>query len=326
MKRDKSWISAISHDLLGDDLALRRHLEQPLSRWLYRVMGVVGAVASVAGLILASVQLTKRISPSSIIIGLACVVVLILIGLVYYHRRALLDARLRWLRTADPALVYAVLARTFGAARDTYHKMVTIAADGSAELDQSYDLRAVTIGKIESVEQQIILAYHPDESASEKLILPTVHVKGRKVTVERLPGSGGRVALISYRFDSPVRPSQGPVHIEIKQMREPPGTYAPTRDRLSRWQEYEYSSVMPHWPCNNLKLEIRFAEQNAPTNAEFDVWFGDIRKRHEPEYRRLSADSPFDFDRDPSGGGQAVLTVPFPVPGVTYAIRWHPPA
>jgi hypothetical protein len=307
------------------DSELKRFIQLPAVRITFDLIGLLGALASIVALYLVIREGASSAWNPLLLLCLALAVLLLVTTiLLHYQRAAVRTARLRWLREADRALVYSLMARAVGVTRDTFERVLTLRPDGSAQADFSYTVRAVG-QRVDFVEQQTTLPTNPDDKAADSITAPTFYVRDRQHRIERHQMPAGRTLVYKIYF-IPALTKGNKVHVEGKGMLMPERSYALRRSDLPSGQTFDYSAVRPAYPSDRFRIEIRFPTGFAPDRAYFDVWIGDGRTRHEDEYTRIRAASGFEYTGDLGTYATAILDVEYPVPGLHYLVCWEPRA
>jgi hypothetical protein len=105
----------------------------------------------------------------------------------------------------------------------------------------------------------------------------------------------------------------------------PPKVFALTLTELQDKQEpYEFSKVTVNYPMSHLGIKFMFPSNYFPTDALFDVWYGDARVRHFREYGRVS-EACFRKDVADRRRFYMELSIPYPILGLSYLLHWIPP-
>jgi hypothetical protein len=88
-------------------------------------------------------------------------------------------------------------------------------------------------------------------------------------------------------------------------------------------ERFEYTYTRISYPTDHLVIKIVFPPDFIPDEPAFDVWYGEGRVRHEREYGRIA---PGFLSRwDSNKRLYLRLEVEYPLLGLTYLLRWHPP-
>lgn len=299
-------------------------LAKKLDRTLH-VAILLSEVISV-GVILVSVLLHLGGTPTVwqfISAALAAVLIVALVFLDHF-RKLVVRQELRWLITASPKIVYEIMARACGIARDDYVKTLTIRTDGSATNINEYTIRAVT-QEVNWVDQQTTLPDYDDPEGGKliNLITPCIVRAGRTVEIQRLPGPGGRSVVYKILFRPPIAKGDSfrlaGMHSELPKM-----TYRMNLADLGQ-MDCEWTALKVQYPSNRLEMQVRFADGYEPDGPRFAVWYGDAKLEHVGETRRIDAKGWFHFaPRSDVSPAQMSLIVEYPIPGLRYVIKWRP--
>ena len=107
--------------------------------------------------------------------------------------------------------------------------------------------------------------------------------------------------------------------------KSPDTAYAMTKKELKeRKMQYEYYGIEIRYPTEELNTTLLFPKDFSPLNLTHDVWIGGLRYRHSGEYTRIELNDFFESSIKEDGTTFGRLVVPYPIQGLTYAIRWVP--
>ncbi len=108
----------------------------------------------------------------------------------------------------------------------------------------------------------------------------------------------------------------------------PKGTMAMTHEELTkRGERWEYYYLRCTFPTEELKLVVYLPNNFRPHRNEFDVWFAPgAQVKHQKEcHRILDAKQKLFNPCWENDSFKLELTVPYPIQGLTYALKWFPP-
>jgi hypothetical protein len=108
----------------------------------------------------------------------------------------------------------------------------------------------------------------------------------------------------------------------------PPGSFAMTlADMQARGLEWEFFYIRATWPIEKLMVSVTLPPGFVPGEMSYDAWYGARAKvRHSGEYRRIGEANLWVASRNRKTDQiQGQLVVPYPVQGLHYVIKWHPP-
>ena len=305
------------------DFDAREYVETKFVGRVLLGLGIAGSIASIVGVVVPGIRIIRQVAdPWAIATLVASILLAATIAFGVYQRRALTDVRLRWLRSADPTIIYSMMAKAIGMTRDQYTKIVTIHETGAADLEFGFTIRAVT-RQVHWVEQKATLPDHFNANAASEVSLTGGHDEKHIVRPERVGPPGGRTALYRLHIEPCLQTGES-TRLEGIRMTEPAGTFAQSKRDMRG--NNEYTAVMTQYPCDELRLEVRFDAGTAPGAGDvgYDVWFGEAKMPHAEEHRRIQEIGAFEFHPRAGQSATAVLRVPYPLPELRYAVVWFP--
>jgi hypothetical protein len=215
-------------------------------------------------------------------------------------------------------IAYILYSKIYGMSYESLIVDCTIRHDGSAIFQRKIDLSANL--PIQEMDHYMLLPEASLKGEALELVEITPPGPFRKLTPTVTALSSGRMALTVS-----IQPSMSPgdhIRYQVKE-KSPPSLYAVT-GLEERKVEYDYFAWDISRPTKRLEINIFFPEDVQPVDSELDVWYavGQSRSRHDPEYKRVR-----DYLHGRQEGVHYTLgaTVPYPVLGLSYVIKWSPP-
>ncbi len=215
--------------------------------------------------------------------------------------------------------VYASYAEVFGLTHENLVIRGTLHDDGSMTVMRQSKLVAHSAG-ISAVDQYLLSDASQGTIEVNKVECPSSPF--RKLSQRVLKATADSLALV-IDIAPPLMEGES-IEIPIPE-KTPPGAISTTyQEMMSRKKSHDYECF--HWditrPTDHLEIKILIPTNLASEHAEPDVWYGPSRIRCVKEFRRISAS--FKEDRAGTEYKELSLNIPFPVPGLRYAIKWIP--
>lgn len=308
-------------------------------------MTIVSPLVAIVTFVMAFVGAQSQLSTWLWVTGVVSICATIVFGVIFVKRHDDLEL--------DHASYYEVTAQACGLAKDRIVREVQVEPDGGASSTYVFDIRSVG-REVRSLKHYYEIPLPPSAepnsdgidllrsdgnpvpNGEQAVIEGTANGKPYRL-VQKLDSRGKHDVLYSLRIEPPLPPDQA-LHLHRPFEYHTKNTFfltpeqlleaTPEEDRVSD-RMYDFTSVILEYPASSLSITIRFPRGWVPRDCDFDVWQGNGqgRVRHLPEYQYLGERRKQVFQHISEKGGALRglrLTVPYPLFGLTYAIRWSP--
>jgi hypothetical protein len=252
------------------------------------------------------------------LIGLSAFLLICLVVYTYRLHTTIIGTR---------ALHYELTSRAHLIALDNRTLTCVVDSSGGAIIHSLMTIRTAGSEPLERFELLHRLPDHPDRTAQSRIrpLRVSVPADGHTVSFSRDPSGNPTVTIVE--INPPLGPEKS---IDLKQsipMEVPDSSIAMTEDesrgRKANHDPIEYFSFEVRYPCNRLKLLVRFPPGFVPREPSYDVWYGNARVRHENEWRYIRGhyNQAFHVERDPeSDAWELCLVEDYPLLATNYAV------
>jgi hypothetical protein len=216
-------------------------------------------------------------------------------------------------------VAYVFNSQLYGMAYEELITHCTIHKDGSAGFRREVELVAHSV--VSKIELYMLLPEATPTGDDQLELAGAVSLTHfRKLTSEVNRLSSGQMSLtvsISPELNSGQR-----LRYQVVE-KSSPGLYAVT-GREERKMPYDYFAWDITRPTKKLEMKVFFPEDVRPEAFEPDVWhaLGQGQSTHSREYDRVKE---LLVERQEGLFHTLVFTIPYPILGLTYVIRWTPP-